>query len=196
MENPLNSWERNSGALIKGRRLSRGALPPCTAGRPPRSPQGLLRPSWVLGAGRWPFSLVSTGRRLSRASLSTFLLTAPRLPAEWGLAPRSEKLGPPPALHPGGFGKEKGVTWQARERNSKHLSGEMSQLRVQLRGLELPPSQLTPSAGNSIPSRGNSTCKGSEAGKVLVGGRSQQGEARRLASEGQRPGRGTRLGGP
>lgn len=56
--------------------------------RASRSPAGY----WVLG--RWPFSLVSTGRRLSRASLSTFLLTAPRLPAEWGLAPRPEKLGP------------------------------------------------------------------------------------------------------
>ena len=131
-------------------------------------PQGLLRPSWAPGTGRWPFSLVSTGSRLSRATLSTFLLTAPRLPSEWGLAPRPDKLGPPSALHPGGFGKEKAVTWQARERNFKHLSGEMSQLRVQLRGLQLPPSQLTPSSGNSIPSRGNSTCKGSEAGKVLA----------------------------
>lgn len=65
----------------------------------------------------------------------------------------------------------------------KHLSGEMSQLRVQLRGLELPPSQLTPSAGNSIPSRGNLLAKAPEAGKVLVGGRSQQGEARRLAKD-------------
>lgn len=159
-------------------------------------PQGLLRPSWAPGTGRWPFSLVSTGSRLSRATLSTFLLTAPRLPSEWGLAPRPDKLGPPSALHPGGFGKEKAVTWQARERNFKHLSGEMSQLRVQLRGLQLPPSQLTPSSGNSIPSRGNSTCKGSEAGKVLASGRSRWGEAWRLASEGQRPGRGTRLGGP
>lgn len=47
----------------------------------------------------------------------------------------------------------------------------MSQLRAQLQGLQLPPSQSTPSAGNSIPSRGNSMCKGCEAGKSWrVGG--------------------------